>query len=121
MSQRDPQFREFVSILGRLARYTPARLNNCARESGLALRAVNEDYRMFLGRVWSKITGCENFELAYSTLLLIETMRGDVSYVHRTPETMHNRIHTQVGINLKEIEREENKADVEFMGLLRQV
>jgi hypothetical protein len=121
MSQRDPQFRDSVSVLGRLARFTPAKLNNCARENGLALRTVNEDYRVFLSRVWSRITGRDDFELAYSALMLLETMKGDVGFARRTPETMRDRIQNQVGSNLKEIEREENKTDTEFMGLLRQV
>jgi hypothetical protein len=120
MNPRDSQFRDSVSLLKQLARYSPQRLNICARENNLPLRTINEDYRQFIGRIWTRITGRSDFDMAYSTLMLIESFRGET--IERKPDAhMRESIARQIERDRAEIEREENRTDADFMGLLRQV
>lgn len=120
-NQRDLKFRESVSILARLAKYSPSRLDDCAREHGVTIRAINEDVRTYISRLWSCVTGRTDFDLAYSSLILIQSMKGELN-PRRTPEIqMRDKIRQQVASHASEIEREENRTDIEFMDLLRQV
>ena len=120
-NQRDPKFRDSVNVLSKLAKYSPSRLDDCAREYGVSLRTINEDAKAYICRVWSRITGRTDFDLAYSSLVLIQSMKGEVGF-QRTPEAqMREKIRQQVASHASEIEREENRPDTEFMGLLRQL
>jgi len=121
-NQRDPKFRDSVNVLSKLAKYSPSRLDDCAREYGVSLRTINEDAKAYICRVWSRITGRTDFDLAYSSLVLIQSMKGDVSFQRRTPEThMRDKIRSHIASHASEIEREDNRTDSEFMSLLRQV
>jgi len=120
---KDPKFRDSVSTLEKLSKYSMSGLDSLACQHGVALRSVHENHRAFLGRVWARVTGRVDYDLAYSALALAQTLKGDtVPFRRRTPETyMRDKIQAQMVDNFSEIEREENRTDTEFLDLLRQV
>jgi predicted chitinase len=88
-----------------------------ARDQGI-IKSVEEDYRMYVGRIWSKLTGRDDYDVVYSTLALMDVLKNEAPTPGRS---MRDRIQKQVQVHLDEIKTEDAKVDADFMKLLKDV
>jgi len=115
--QKDPKFRESITVLERLQRCSISALDVIARDNGLVIKQIHEDYRTYISRIWTSLTGRTDFDLAHSTLCLLDTFKPP-----REPEKrMRDMIQRQVQTNLDDIKIEDAKTDKDFLKLLKQV
>ena len=116
MDPNNRRLHESVAIIKLLSEKSLTELNATAVSLGVSIRSFDESFRQFIERLYKRMAGKSDFDLACSTYSLMQTLLDRP--VH--PATvMKERIKRTVKTNLDDIKAEDVRTDEDFMHRLK--